>query len=91
MTLRWTARAHRDLVRLYEFLAPDSEPAAARAIQGLVAAADKLVAMPRLGVRLERFGPREVRRLLIGAYEIRYEVQAGAVILLTVWHQRERR
>lgn len=31
---------------------------------------------PRIGERLEEFEPREVRRILVGHYEMRYEIQA---------------
>ncbi len=36
MQLQWTRRALADLERLYEFLAPASPQAAARAVQALV-------------------------------------------------------
>ncbi len=37
------------------------------------------------------FQPREVRRLLVGQYEIRYEVKKSSVYLLRIWHTREKR
>jgi len=43
----------------------------------------------RIGPRLQEFTPREVRRLFVGDYELRYEIQR--VIVLRVWHTREDR
>jgi plasmid stabilization system protein ParE len=91
MELRWTAKAVSDLERLYEFLAPLNEPAAARAIQALGAAPLSLLANPRIGRKLEEFEPRDVRRILVGAYELRYEIEGSILYVLRVWHMREDR
>ena len=91
MQLQWTHRALADLERLYEFLAPASPQAAARAVQALVNAPARLLRHPRLGERLEEFDPREVRRILAGRYEIRYEIQGSTIYVLRLWHAREDR
>lgn len=91
MELEWTSKALDDLSRLYAFLAPVNRHAAARAIQVLVAAPARLAEHPRLGERLEEFESREVRRILVGGYEIRYELQRSTIYLLRVWHTREDR
>lgn len=89
MKIYWTARALSDLVRLYEFLAPSA--AAARVVQSLTAAPMKLATYPRLGEKLEEFEPREVRRILVGNYEMRYEVREDAIFIVRLWHTREQR
>lgn len=89
MALRWTSKAHSDLVRLHEFLQPVN-PAAA-AVRQLVAGAKRIPAHPRLGLCLPEFAPREVRRVLVGDYEIRYELAGTDVLLLRVFHTREDR
>lgn len=62
MTITWTSAPHGDLVRLYEFLRPVNQRAAAR----------------------------EVRYILVGDYEIRYEISANDDIwILGLWHTRE--
>lgn len=76
MVLKWTSKALSDLARLYDFLALVNKAAAARTVQSLTAAPTKLLANPRIGERLEEFEPREVHRILVGHYEIRYEIQA---------------
>ena len=91
MELEWTTAALDDLKRLHSFLAAVNEPAAGRAVAMLGMAAKKLVSNPRLGRQLEKFRPREVRRIIVGAYEIRYEIQAARVIVLRLWHTREDR
>lgn len=91
MTLLWTAAAADDLARLHDFLAAVNAPAAASVIQSLTTAARRLIERPRLGVRLEEFGEREVRRLIVGNYEVRYEVSGEDLFILRLWHTREKR
>lgn len=90
MTITWTSAAHGDLVRLYEFLRPVNPQAAARVVQSLTEGPDLLRLQPRIGARLTEFEPREVRYILVGDYEIRYEVSANDDIwILRLWHTRE--
>jgi len=91
MDLKWTGRALSDLARLYEFLSSVNKPAAARIVQSLAAAPDSLLVNPRIGERLEEFEPREVRRILVGRYEMRYEIRESNVYMLRLWHTREGR
>ncbi|UCI17814.1 type II toxin-antitoxin system RelE/ParE family toxin [Mesorhizobium sp. B2-1-8] len=91
MELKWTSKALSDLVRLHDFLAAVNNQAAARAVQSLVAAPARLIENPRIGEKLEEFEPREVRRILVGNYEIRYEIANATILLLRLWHTREDR
>lgn len=91
MELKWTTKAVSDLDRLYDFLALVNRRSAARTIQSLTAAPKRLLEQPRLGERLEEFEPREVRRILIGHYEMRYEIQHSTIYVLRLWHTREDR
>lgn len=91
MEIKWTSKAISDLVRLHEFLALANAGAAARTVQGLSAAPKALLANPRIGERLEEFAPRDVRRLLVGRYEIRYEIRDSTLYVLRLWHTREDR
>ena len=91
MELKWTSKALSDLARLYEFLAPVNKPAAAHTVQLLTAAPTNLLVNPRIGERLEEFDPREVRRILVGRHEMRYEIQESAIYVLQLWHTRENR
>ena len=91
MQVRWTAEARSDLVRLYEFLAPMNRTVAVRIVKSLQAAPGRLRNHPRLGSRLDRYALREVRRLIIEDYELRYEVTARTIFVLNLWHTCEDR
>ena len=91
MELKWTSRGLSDLTRLHDFLVPVNKPAAARTVQTLTAAPATLMANPRIGEKLDEFDPREVRRILVGRYEIRYEIQESTIYVLRLWHTREDR
>lgn len=91
MIIRWTTKASSDLVRLHDHLRPVAPEAAARLVQRLVRAPDRLLDYPRIGERLEVYEPREVRRIIVGDYEIRYEISVGTIFILRLWHCRENR
>jgi plasmid stabilization system protein ParE len=91
MVVKWTSKALSDLVRLYEFLAPVNKLAAAQTVQSLTSAPNSLIENPRIGEKLEEFEPREVRRILVGSYELRYEIHEATIYILRLWHTREER
>ena len=91
MVLRWTGRALSDLTRLHAFLASVNKPAASRTVQSLTAAPASLLANSRIGERLDEFDPREVRRIFVGHYEMRYEIVGSTIYILRLWHTREGR
>lgn len=91
MKIQWTGKASSDLVRLHQHLSPVASDAAARVIQQLARAPDRLLDYPRIGEKLEAYGPREVRRIIVGDYELRYEIAAGTIFILRLWHGRENR
>jgi len=91
MILRWTTSAERDLVRLHAFLATINPSAAAQVVRQLIAGAEQLIQYPQLGIKLEEFLPRDVRRMIIGDYELRYELIDEAIYILRLWHGREDR
>jgi plasmid stabilization system protein ParE len=72
-------------------LAPVNKQAAARAVQALTAAPERLLELPRIGEKLDEFEAREVRRILVGHYEVRYEIQPSTIYVLRLWHTREDR
>jgi plasmid stabilization system protein ParE len=92
MTINWTSAAHGALVRFYEFLSQVNQQAAARVVQRLTDGPDHLLSQPRIGTRLTEFEPREVRYILVGDYEMRYEISANEDMwILRLWHTRELR
>lgn len=91
MKVSWTRPAVADLARLHNFLEPAAPEAAARILQQLARAPDRLVEYPRLGEKLDHYAPREVRRITVGRYEMRYEIADATIFILRLWHSRENR
>ncbi len=91
MRLQWTASALAEITRLYDFLAPLNQAEAARTVQTLSAAPNTLLSSPFMGKPLEEFAPRQVRRLIVGQYELRYEIVDDMIYILRLWHTREDR
>lgn len=57
----------------------------------LRAGAEQLMQYPQLGVKLEEFLPRDVRRIIMGDYEMRCELTDEVIYILRLWHGREDR
>lgn len=91
MKIQWTGKASSDLARLHEFLRPVAPAAAARVVRGLARAPDRLLDYPRIGEKLDAYSPREVRRIIVGDYELRYEIANATIFILRLWHCRENR
>ncbi|HEY2594731.1 MAG TPA: type II toxin-antitoxin system RelE/ParE family toxin [Chloroflexota bacterium] len=91
MILRWTPRAVFDLQRLHNFLSDKSPRAADQVRRALARAPGRLLEHPRIGMRLEQFTEREVRRIVVGDHEIRYEIAGDTIWILQLWHGREDR
>ncbi len=90
MIVKWTNEALLDLVRFQEFLA-DAPVAAAKVVQELTSVDVRLLAFPRIGVRLPQYAPAEVRKVFVGQYEVRYEIIEDVIVILHIWHTREDR
>ncbi len=91
MNLKWTNEAIADLDRLYKFLAKANATAAQRQLQSLIDAPRRLMEHPKSCRQLEQYLPREVRRVIVGNYEMRYECTHPTLFILRVWHTREHR
>lgn len=91
MQINWTSKALGDLGRLHAFLAEVNPPAAAKVVVSITEAVDRLPRNPRLGVRLDEFEPEEVRRIVVGQYEVRYSRADEVIDVLRIWSAREDR
>ena len=91
MKIVWNRRALADIRRLHDFIAPHNPIAAARIELLLANSPAQLIIMPRLGEQLEEFLPREVRRLIVEKYELRYRVQDDIITIIRIYHGREDR
>lgn len=91
MVIKWTTSTERDLHRVYEFLAVTNSTAAIQTIKRLIEGVEKIQGFPELGMKLTGFQDRDVRRVIIGNYEIRYELTNKTIYILRLWHFRENR
>lgn len=91
MALRWAQAAYGDLRRIHEFLEPVNPVAAARSVRTVLGRVRRIPVQPRLGERVAGFDEREVRRVLIQGYEVRYEVAGSDIYILRIFHTREDR
>ena len=91
MDLVWADASLSDLDRIYRHLEPVNPQAAARTIKALAAAPRRLLEFPRIGAQLREFEPREIHRITVDDYEIRYEIAQDTIFVLRVWHAKEDR
>ena len=90
-TLRCSSKAQSDLVRLYEFLAIVNPKVAKQTLKFLSKKAELLCEQPRIGEQLFQYEPKEVRKFIIGNYEMCCEITDDCVYILRIWHCRENR
>ncbi len=91
MRIRWSQQASDDIGRLHDFLAAFSPETAARVAKMLIEAPDVLLNHPRFGERVAVENDLEVRRLIVGDYELRYALDADVIHIVRIWHGREDR
>ncbi len=92
MQVIWTDKGLSDLDRLHEFLAHVNRAAAKRVVQTLLKGVARLSEHPRLGEKLSNFShDEELRRIIIGHYELRYQLSKKSIYILRIWHTREQR
>ena len=91
--IEWLPAAKADLQRLYDFISPHNEDAAARAVQAIVGGVDQLADFPEAGRLWEP--DVDFRELVVPfgarAYIVRYRIFDSRVIIVRVWHGLEDR
>jgi addiction module RelE/StbE family toxin len=88
VTVRWSARALRDIAEIFEYIAADSDQAAVGVSDRIFQAAERLAVMPRLGRASEL---RRRRELVVDQYIILYAIHRDEVLIQTVRHGARRR
>ena len=95
MKLAFSREARGDLVRLRAFIAKHDPAAAQRVARRLVQGIERLIRHPRLGKRVAiapgQAAPEEIRDWLVADYVVRYLIANDRIIVLRVWHGKERR
>jgi plasmid stabilization system protein ParE len=91
--LRWLKFALEDIERLYEFLLEKDPNAAANAIELILDGSERLLEMPELGRLMDDDTGRRELFLPFGAgtYVLRYKLDGEIVVIIRVWHSRERK
>lgn len=85
-TIAWTAEAQQWIEDIFEYIAADNPPAAARTVQGIYERVQILTKFPEIGHRYQA-SPRNVRVLHYGHYRIAYLVKNdGNIDILGVFH-----
>jgi toxin ParE1/3/4 len=84
MRVAFSAEAIEDLLQLRSFIATENPDAAHRLAAKLVAACDALERFPQRGRSGVVSGTRELAS--VPPYVIVYEVSAGDVVILRIWH-----
>lgn len=82
----WSAEALVDLEVIYDFLAENSQPAAQRIIESLLARTRQLEIFPESGARQEsvKSKHKEYRYLVEGNYKILYSYQPNEVVHIEI-------
>jgi len=93
MNIIWLPEARDDIQRLYDFLLERDSEAAERAVRAVQLGSKSLLEYPRAGRPLDDETGR--RELFVpfgaGAYVIRYLILDDRIVVIRVWHSREKR
>ena len=93
MNLVWLPEARDDIQRLSDFLLERDPEAAERAVRAIQLGSRSLLEYPRAGRPLDDETGR--RELFVpfgaGAYVIRYLLLDEQIVVIRVWHSREKR
>ena len=91
MLVEWTGKARADLMRLQSFLHDQDVRAAEGIVRSITLATARLGEYPHIGQTVDRFVSRDMRRYIVGDYEVRYEITARCMRVHRVYHTREDR
>lgn len=91
MRVEWTGKARADLMRLQSFLHEQDVRAAEGIVRSITLATARLGEHPRIGQAIDRFISRDMRRYIVGDYEVRYEITTKCIRVHRVYHTREDR
>ena len=88
--LRWTAPAIEDLRNLRDYIASDSETAAAKLMRKLISAPERLIQFPELGKKVPETDDPLIRELIVARnYRVIYLWKKPTINILGVIHARQ--
>lgn len=93
MQLIWLPEAQADIQRLFDFLVDVNPDAAIKMLHAIKDGADRLLDFPELGRRMDDDTSRRelVLPFAASAYVLRYRIEQDTIVIIRVWHGRERR
>ncbi len=87
----WAPKALNDVQRLIRFLEEVKPSIALELLDAMALATDKLITYPHMGEAIEAHLPKDIRRYMVGEYELRYEVKVTSIHILRIYHTKEDR
>lgn len=86
MKISWTEPAVNALQDIHDFISKDSEFYAARFIERIIAAAEKVRDFPGIGRKVPEADRDDVREVIMEDYRIIYRIMSDQITILTVVH-----
>jgi toxin ParE1/3/4 len=84
----WSEPAKADIRSIHDFIAHGSRHYARKVTLDIVAKADSLNELPRMGRVVPELGNEIIRDLSLYSYRILYEIQGQDVFVLAIIHKR---
>ena len=86
MNVRWTERAYRDVVAIYDYIADRSETYAESVSARLLARPNQLTNFPNSGSIVPEYSRSDIRELFVHSFRLIYRIEGNEVRILTVIH-----
>ena len=84
----WSDPAKADLRSIHDFIARDSRHYARKVARDIVAKADLLDELPRVGRVVPELNDEAIRELSLYSYRILYEIKGPEIFVLAAIHKR---
>lgn len=81
----YSPKASEDLNSIFDFIAADRPDAAAKTIERILSACDKLAMFPELGLQRDELA-LGVRAFIVGSYVVYYKHSVGSIRVERVLH-----
>lgn len=82
----WTQSAARDLRRIFDYIAADSEVCARAMIDEIFESIERLPFFPKSGRVVPEVRNEHIREIIIGSYRLIYDIKNEAIRILVVIH-----
>ncbi len=93
MSVRWLPETQQDIRRLFDYLLEKNPKAAERAVKTIQQGGEQLAQFGAMGRPMDDDTGRRELYVPFGAsnYVLRYMVQNNEVVVIRVWHHKEKR